>query len=639
MKTLSDICREVKKIKKFNLLFAFFIVFAVANCGLLYANSENITTNNILIENSTNVNINNENSLDIDNNVSEVKNNGSLKSINSSKENDFSDKSDDKEYYTDTPTASGDNISYTKNEILTASTAVKNYVNKYGRLPNYVTISKEKVSMSDFLYLISNTIVSASSGVNSNIEYKEVINPSNPTGTTVKGNLYKSNYISLSKNVISFINKNGKAPDFQSINLGNVQYQSIILTFSSILDFNKKYNRLPNYVNINSNSKSPINRYIPKYTPISTNNSNPIVDNPVPKPKPINNTPIVPPKPLNNKTTIKLSDIKTMGYEIEKFYNNNKRLPNYVKILNKSYSMSEFLYLSSVAINNINKGINTNIEFKKVSDPTLISGSFKNGTLYKKDYLNLASATMLFINKNSIAPNYITSNLGSIDHNSAVLGFSKVLEFSLSKNRLPNFLKINQINVGGINNPSDPIPTPIENSNYTIPENRLNEFYNGESLKPYLIQTTFCQVNDPLISSLALNLTKNSNDDLSKALNIFNFVRDYTEYSFYTNTKYGAIGTYKLKKGNCVDLTHLLIALSRSAGLSAKYVHGDCTFNSGNNYGHVWAQIKVGNKWIAADPSHNYNNLGYVMNWNINTMKLKGKYSEITWKNPGFIIV
>ena len=115
---------------------------------------------------------------------------------------------------------------------------------------------------------------------------------------------------------------------------------------------------------------------------------------------------------------------------------------------------------------------------------------------------------------------------------------------------------------------------------------------------------------------------------LEKATNIFNWVRDYVDYSFYYNTKRGAIGTLNSKKGNCVDLSHLMVALSRAAGIPARYVHSDCKFSSGW-CGHVWAQLYVNGKWINADASNNINDFGVIRNWNTKNNILKGVYSSL----------
>jgi hypothetical protein len=115
---------------------------------------------------------------------------------------------------------------------------------------------------------------------------------------------------------------------------------------------------------------------------------------------------------------------------------------------------------------------------------------------------------------------------------------------------------------------------------------------------------------------------------LEKATNIFNWVRDKLDYSFYYNTKRGAIGTLKDGRGNCVDLSHIMVALSRAAGIPARYVHGKCTFKSGKT-GHVWAQLYVNGKWISADASNNINDFGVIRNWNTNNYILKGIYASL----------
>ena len=112
--------------------------------------------------------------------------------------------------------------------------------------------------------------------------------------------------------------------------------------------------------------------------------------------------------------------------------------------------------------------------------------------------------------------------------------------------------------------------------------------------------------------------------DSAKASAIYNYVRDSISYSFYYDTKHGAVGTLSAKSGNCVDQAHLVIALYRSAGLPARYVHGTCTFSSGSTYGHVWAQVLLGDVWTVSDPTSTRNSLGKVANWNTNSYTLKG---------------
>jgi len=158
--------------------------------------------------------------------------------------------------------------------------------------------------------------------------------------------------------------------------------------------------------------------------------------------------------------------------------------------------------------------------------------------------------------------------------------------------------------------------------------NQTNASYNTAKQKydQYLVdyadyQQKLSQYNETITVTKKLTT-------LEKATNIFNWVRDYVSYSFYYNTKRGAIGTLNSRMGNCVDLSHLMVALSRAAGIPARYAHADCKFSSGW-CGHVWAQLYVNGKWINADASNNINDFGVIRNWNTKNNILKGIYSSL----------
>ena len=114
------------------------------------------------------------------------------------------------------------------------------------------------------------------------------------------------------------------------------------------------------------------------------------------------------------------------------------------------------------------------------------------------------------------------------------------------------------------------------------------------------------------INALARSLTRGTHSQYQKGARIFNWVRDNLRYSFYYNTKLGAAGALKYRKGNCADTSHLVVALSRAAGLQAKYAHGNVRFPSGRVIGHVWAIVKVNGRWYKADATSNRNTFGYM---------------------------
>jgi transglutaminase-like putative cysteine protease len=145
----------------------------------------------------------------------------------------------------------------------------------------------------------------------------------------------------------------------------------------------------------------------------------------------------------------------------------------------------------------------------------------------------------------------------------------------------------------------------------------------------YLKPTANCQSNNKKIKALAASLTKGNLTTFQKAQRIFNWVRNHISYSFYYDTKKGALGTLSSRSANCADTAHLVVALERAAGIAARYNHGTCKFSSGHWYGHVWAQVLVNGKWYYADATSSRNSFGVVKNWNTKSFTLYGIYASL----------
>jgi transglutaminase-like putative cysteine protease len=302
-------------------------------------------------------------------------------------------------------------------------------------------------------------------------------------------------------------------------------------------------------------------------------------------------------------TTFTLSQIKDAASRVKSYIQTNKQLPSSVTIGNTQVQMSDFLKLMTSALLEINSGTTTPITLKTVNSANTPSESIKSGTITKAGYLDIAKRVNAFINANGRLPNYVTSSLGKLRPESLIYMFSRVLSFQETNHRLPSYVSVTPW-------------TTAATTDMAVPD----------SLKIYLAATTNCQVNDSQIQALAASITSGKTSAYAKAEAIFNWVRDNVTYSFYYNTKYGAVGTLKAKSGNCVDTSHLLIALCRAVGIPARYQHGTCKFTSGT-YGHVWTQIWVNGKWYTADASSSRNYLGVVNSWTLTT--LKGTYTSL----------
>lgn len=304
--------------------------------------------------------------------------------------------------------------------------------------------------------------------------------------------------------------------------------------------------------------------------------------------------------------TVSVSQLTQASASVKKFVETNKRLPNYVTISSKQVTMPQFLTLVSNGVVNLNSKKTTSISVKNVNNPTSPTQSLKTGTLTKTDYVKVAASVKSFISTNGRLPNYASTKLGTMNYQSLVYNYAKIVAFYGTNKRLPNTVSVN------------PAAIKTTTTSSTVPA----------SLAPYLVSTSNAPANSATIKNLAATLTKGKTTTLAKAQAIFNWVRDNLSYSFYYNTKKGALGALSSRSANCVDTSHLVVALSRAAGIPARYQHGNCRFSDGL-FGHVWAQLYVNGKWYYADAISNSNTLGTINNWNLSTMKLLGTYATL----------
>ena len=318
---------------------------------------------------------------------------------------------------------------------------------------------------------------------------------------------------------------------------------------------------------------------------------------------------------VNKITTISIKNIISGANTIKSYYANNNKLPSTVTTGGLTFTMPEFLYLMSEAISNLGSSKTGNVPILSgIGEPTSPSGDTINSKdLTKANYITVAKNSVTYISTNMHAQNYASSAVGKIIYSELVDAFARILSFYGSNNRLPNYCTISY----------------GSSSSSTQAGTGLNEKNTVKDLSIYLKATTNCQVGNSAIKKIVNSLTSGLTSDSAKAKAIFNYVRDTVSYSFYYNTKYGASGTLSGKKGNCVDHSHLLVAMFRTAGLPARYVHGVCKFTSGSTYGHVWAQVLVDGKWTVADATSSRNSLGNVANWNTKSFTLNNIYSSL----------
>ncbi|WP_407423282.1 transglutaminase domain-containing protein, partial [Methanobrevibacter sp.] len=302
-----------------------------------------------------------------------------------------------------------------------------------------------------------------------------------------------------------------------------------------------------------------------------------------------------------------ISASKTVKNYIEKY----GTLPSSVTINGVPFTTAQYLHLASQAIINLKNGDKSSIQPKFVNNPPSVGATKDLGNL--RDYTTVAKRIINHEKTYNAMPSSANSDVGKIGYDGLVYAFSRVITYYGEHSVMPNYVAIKTL-------PSSFTPDAVNTRN-TISD-----------LSAYLRASKNCQVDNAQIKALAAKLTSGLSTPVEKATAIYNYVRDEISYSFYYDTRHGAVGTLNAKSGNCVDQAHLLNALYRASGLASRYVHGTCYFTlSGNTYGHVWTQVLIGDVWVVGDPTSNRNSFGKVVNWNTNSYSLKGYYSAISF--------
>ena len=136
----------------------------------------------------------------------------------------------------------------TLSQVDNAANTVNNFINTNNRLPNYVTINNQQITMPEFLNILTTGVLDANSGSSTSIPVKNVNSAAKPSGTFKAGTLTKTEYLTVAKSVNSFIATNGRAPNYATTPLGQVSFSSLIHMFSMVLTYYLNHGTLPSSI-------------------------------------------------------------------------------------------------------------------------------------------------------------------------------------------------------------------------------------------------------------------------------------------------------------------------------------------------------------------------------------------------------
>lgn len=125
----------------------------------------------------------------------------------------------------------------------------------------------------------------------------------------------------------------------------------------------------------------------------------------------------------------------------------------------------------------------------------------------------------------------------------------------------------------------------------------------------FLRKTTNCETDSPVVLAAVRKAVSRKKSTYAKAEALYNYSRDEWEWVSNDSSVRGAAKTIEDKQGNCCDLAHGLLAMSRAAGIPARYVHAQCQYAT-RVAGHVYVEMYVDGKWHIGDASNNKNKFG-----------------------------
>lgn len=149
----------------------------------------------------------------------------------------------------------------------------------------------------------------------------------------------------------------------------------------------------------------------------------------------------------------------------------------------------------------------------------------------------------------------------------------------------------------------------------TLPQNMpplsgiLGQLPEGKATIPATMMRMWQQIHDALsqmaVYSAARQLTQNLPQKAveREANALFQFVQKHIRYvrdPHLIEALQTPAATLQLKSGDCDDKTILLASLLLSVGIPVKLIAGG--FVKGR-YTHVWLRARIGNRWMAMDPT------------------------------------
>lgn len=150
--------------------------------------------------------------------------------------------------------SAADPVSFTSDQVINATDSLLSYVDANNTLPVDLNISGSVVDMSQFLELLTTVVLNINSASSDLINLGIYANATNSSENITSSNLNLTEYLDIAKRVKDFMDSNGRAPNYATqTSTGNtIGFESLVYTYSKILNSYKTTHVLPENVNVTS---------------------------------------------------------------------------------------------------------------------------------------------------------------------------------------------------------------------------------------------------------------------------------------------------------------------------------------------------------------------------------------------------
>ena len=143
--------------------------------------------------------------------------------------------------------------------------------------------------------------------------------------------------------------------------------------------------------------------------------------------------------------SLNLTDAELASSGVKNYTASTGHVPGYVTVSGKNVTTPSFLNIITTYTVELNKSVKSPVNITSVAKPLSPSGS-ATGTLTKSQYITIANNIKNYIATHHTAPNYASSSIGNIRYESLVYIYSKIMDYYLNYNVLPNTVLVSNIN-------------------------------------------------------------------------------------------------------------------------------------------------------------------------------------------------